>query len=191
MHQTGQFEYSMSSETFESIVYEDPAFPGKQGHIPMQSVVYWSGGATPAHGMSAKRVERVALGRLVLRACVRACVSHTPKRCPNGIKIIQIPSKIDQHSIKHQPTNDPKSSKHRSKIHQTSTKNLFGRVWAPKSDSGRVLAGSWARLVGHKTPICPQLGTQDGAKNEQTIMKNGVQNQSNVRCLLESVFSSI
>ena len=44
--------------------------------------LYWSGGATPAHGMSAKRVERVALGRLVLRACVRPCVrsSHAKKR---------------------------------------------------------------------------------------------------------------
>ena len=48
--------------------------------------------ATSAHGMSAKRVERVALGRLVLRACVRASVrpSHA-KRTQKGLKIIEIP----------------------------------------------------------------------------------------------------
>ena len=42
-------------------------------------LVHWSGGATPAHGMSAKRVERVALGRLVLRPSVRTHVRHTQK----------------------------------------------------------------------------------------------------------------
>ena len=46
--------------------------------------INWSGGATPAHGMSAKRVERVALGRLVLRPCVRASVRALVTRGPRN-----------------------------------------------------------------------------------------------------------
>ena len=53
----------------------------------MNAFIGVGGGATPAHGMSAKRVELAALGRLVLRACVRPSVrtSHAEKG-PKGLQ---------------------------------------------------------------------------------------------------------
>ena len=54
----------------------------------------------------------------------------------------------------------------------------FWKVLAPKSASGRVLGGSWARLVGHKRPTWPQFGPQDGAQIESKSRKNGVENPS-------------
>ena len=58
----------------------------------IETSLYWSGGAKPAHGMSAKRVERAALGRLVLRASVRPSVrtyvtrQKGPKRASKSLE---------------------------------------------------------------------------------------------------------
>ena len=73
------------------------------------------------------------------------------------------------------PRNGSKSIEHRG---PGAPKSRFGgvpegfwKVLAPKSASGRVLGGSWARLVGHKRPTWPQLGPQDGAQIESKSIK--------------------
>ena len=84
------------------------------------------------------------------------------------------------------PKKGPKSIENRG---PGAPKSRFGgvlegvwKVLAPKNASGRVLGGSWARLVGQKRPTWPQPGAQYSqyrVKIEQTTMKSGGQNQSN------------
>ena len=80
------------------------------------------------------------------------------------------------------PKNVPKSIENRGprapKSRSGGVPEGFWKVLAPKSVSGRVLGGSWARLVGHKRPTWPQFGPPNGAQIESTSIKNGGENQS-------------
>ena len=69
--------------------------PFSAEHRDSETIIIGARGGTPLRGMRASRVERVTLGRLVLRACVRACVraSHA-KRAQKGSKIIEIPLRL-------------------------------------------------------------------------------------------------
>ena len=86
----------MKSEKVAQVLFYPAAWGCKRNTNPN---VYWSGGATPAHGMSAKRVERAALARLVLRPSVRPYVRHTqkgPKRASELLESIRFFSKSEQ-----------------------------------------------------------------------------------------------